>query len=215
MRLRKEEKAARRQALIDAGLELFRQQGFASTTVDQITSRAGVAKGAFYSYFPTKEDLVLQAIPLAQSGSREPVERWLAEPRPTRERILTALRPALAWIEAHGELIWIYTIERFRRGRPLLENGSRSPFAHLLTQIFTLGQTQGDVRSDRTPSQLALDLEGIMLAHIAAWYHQDTPLSLPDSLLPAVEVYLDGALLSADARQRKERNPHDNHPLDA
>lgn len=38
--------------------ELFIQKGLARATVDDITSAAGVAKGTFYLYFPTKEAIV-------------------------------------------------------------------------------------------------------------------------------------------------------------
>lgn len=48
----------KRELLLDAGEELFRDKGVAATTVAEITERAGVAKGTFYLYFPTKDHLV-------------------------------------------------------------------------------------------------------------------------------------------------------------
>jgi AcrR family transcriptional regulator len=47
--------------LLDASLETFRVTGLESATVAEITERAGVAKGTFYLYFPSK-DHVLGAI---------------------------------------------------------------------------------------------------------------------------------------------------------
>jgi AcrR family transcriptional regulator len=41
-----------------AGAELFTTKGLAATTLDDITRRAGVSKGLFYQYFPSKEALV-------------------------------------------------------------------------------------------------------------------------------------------------------------
>lgn len=43
--------------LLDAATELFRRNGFVATTVDDICAQAGVTKGAFFHYFPTKEAL--------------------------------------------------------------------------------------------------------------------------------------------------------------
>ena len=37
-------------------------QGYAATTVDEICARAGVSKGSFYHFFPTKEDVALAAL---------------------------------------------------------------------------------------------------------------------------------------------------------
>ena len=50
-----------REALIDAGLELFSKQGIQHTTVEQIYTRVGISRTFFYSFFPAKEDLVVQA----------------------------------------------------------------------------------------------------------------------------------------------------------
>lgn len=50
--------AARRDELLDAAAELFVEQGVVATTVADVTTRAGVAKGTFYLYFDTKAHLV-------------------------------------------------------------------------------------------------------------------------------------------------------------
>jgi AcrR family transcriptional regulator len=45
--------------ILDAALELFRTQGFDVTTMRDIAARAGVATGAAYYYFPSKEAIVM------------------------------------------------------------------------------------------------------------------------------------------------------------
>ena len=45
--------------LITAGLELIKESGFDAINVEDITKKAGVAKGTFYIYFKRKEDIVL------------------------------------------------------------------------------------------------------------------------------------------------------------
>jgi AcrR family transcriptional regulator len=47
----------RREELMNAARRLFLKQGVGSTTIDQITSGADVAKGTFYLHFSSKEDL--------------------------------------------------------------------------------------------------------------------------------------------------------------
>jgi AcrR family transcriptional regulator len=48
---------ATRTAVVGAARELFGRQGYVETTVDEIAAAAGVAKGAVYHHFPTKERL--------------------------------------------------------------------------------------------------------------------------------------------------------------
>lgn len=45
--------------LISTALELLREKGFEAINVEDITKKAGVAKGTFYTYFKRKEDIVL------------------------------------------------------------------------------------------------------------------------------------------------------------
>lgn len=46
-----------REKLLEAGVKLIRQQGFAGTSVDQLCTDAGVTKGAFFHHFASKEAL--------------------------------------------------------------------------------------------------------------------------------------------------------------
>ncbi len=48
----------RRDELMDSAQRLFLKHGVAATTVEQITSGAKVAKGTFYLYFSSKEDIL-------------------------------------------------------------------------------------------------------------------------------------------------------------
>jgi len=49
----------RRDELMAAAQALFLAQGYHATSVDAIVRRAGVAKGTFYLYFKTKDDVLL------------------------------------------------------------------------------------------------------------------------------------------------------------
>ena len=46
--------------LIRTALELFKDTGFFDINVEDITKKAGVSKGTFYTYFKRKEDIVLE-----------------------------------------------------------------------------------------------------------------------------------------------------------
>jgi AcrR family transcriptional regulator len=58
--LRERKKAQTRAAIQTHALRLFREQGYDSTTIEQIIEAADVSETTFFRYFPTKEDVVLQ-----------------------------------------------------------------------------------------------------------------------------------------------------------
>ncbi len=49
---------SKKERLIKAGMFYFSMNGIAATRVEDITKKAGVAKGTFYTYFSSKEDLL-------------------------------------------------------------------------------------------------------------------------------------------------------------
>ncbi|MCU1543389.1 MAG: TetR family transcriptional regulator [Microbacteriaceae bacterium] len=51
-------KASSRQMIEDAAAELFIEHTYAGTTIDQITTRAGVSRATFFNYFSAKSDLL-------------------------------------------------------------------------------------------------------------------------------------------------------------
>ena len=57
--LRERKKARTKAAIQEHALRLYREQGYAETTVEQIAAAAEVSPSTFFRYFPAKEDTVL------------------------------------------------------------------------------------------------------------------------------------------------------------
>jgi AcrR family transcriptional regulator len=90
-RSRAEQQAATRAALVAAAAEVLAERGVAGTTVEAVTARAGFTRGAFYSNFRTKEDLVdavLDARTAHEVAGLTPVVAEAATPAD----LITALR---------------------------------------------------------------------------------------------------------------------------
>lgn len=64
-------RTANRQALMVAAEELFGLRGFANVSVDEITARAGVAKGTFYNHFADKADMANHIALEIRTGVKE------------------------------------------------------------------------------------------------------------------------------------------------
>ena len=62
---RAESKERTRQRLLTEAQRLFRERGYAATSLEQIAEAAEVTKGAIYGHFASKEDLMLSALEAA------------------------------------------------------------------------------------------------------------------------------------------------------
>ncbi|MBU8918023.1 TetR/AcrR family transcriptional regulator [Neobacillus sp. 114] len=52
----------KKQLIMEKALELFAEQGFEATSVQQITEHCGISKGAFYLSFKSKDELIIALI---------------------------------------------------------------------------------------------------------------------------------------------------------
>ena len=76
---------ARPDEVLDAALDLFIENGFAATRVEDIAARAGLSKGAVYLYFPSKEaileGLVKRAVVPIANNALAIAESYAGDPR--------------------------------------------------------------------------------------------------------------------------------------
>ncbi|MFA9430694.1 TetR/AcrR family transcriptional regulator [Egicoccus sp. AB-alg2] len=102
-RTRAEQQAETRARLVEAAAEVFAAHGFEGASIDLITERAGYTRGAFYSNFSDKAELLLElmrdrmreftgVLPGILAASEEDrigeAARWLVEQPPPVEVLL-------------------------------------------------------------------------------------------------------------------------------
>jgi AcrR family transcriptional regulator len=75
-----EERRTKMQAILDAALDVFVEDGFSHARLDEVAQRAGIAKGTLYLYFESKQALFEALI---RSGIARPVDAM-------KERIFAA-----------------------------------------------------------------------------------------------------------------------------
>lgn len=80
-----------RRRIYEAALEMFREKGFEQTTMRDIARQAGVALGAAYYYFDSKDAIVLAFYQEMQDRGHQPTLDAMAKERKLRDRILVVL----------------------------------------------------------------------------------------------------------------------------
>lgn len=93
---REQKKRATRARLVESSLALFSERGFDDVTVDEITRRAGVAKGTFFNYFRSKVDVLLQVGAVQEEWMVAEIARLEAHQQTSVAETVTELMVAAA-----------------------------------------------------------------------------------------------------------------------
>jgi AcrR family transcriptional regulator len=94
-----------RDRILEAALEMFHDRGFDSTTMREIAGRAGVATGAAYYYFDSKNAIVLAFYDQARRDMEPRLEKALGESRDLKERLRRIIEVKLAYFAPSRKLL--------------------------------------------------------------------------------------------------------------
>jgi AcrR family transcriptional regulator len=118
-----------RQRILNAALKLFHDRGFEAATMRDIAEEAGVATGAAYYYFPSKDAIVMEFYRRSSAEMQPKIEAALDNATGLEERLYQLIRVKWAHFAPHrGDL------------RALLRNGADpgyplSPFSSQTKEI--------------------------------------------------------------------------------
>jgi len=103
---RAESKERTRQRLLAEAQRLFRERGYAATSLEQIAEAAEVTKGAIYGHFASKEDLMLSALEAVPAPDYSATLN--DQSRPLRERLARFGRAVAAEEPGDTEQVAVY-----------------------------------------------------------------------------------------------------------
>jgi AcrR family transcriptional regulator len=169
-----------RERLFRAALQLFAENGFTETTVEDITNAADIGKGTFFNYFPSKEHILL-AFGEMQVGK---LKEAVAEAHRTNQSIpnfLHGLGVRMTQEPMRHPAIVRALLQAYLSSDPvrvaMADMQKRVLAIH--SEIIQLGQKRGEIRSDLAPVEIAQVFRQTIFGTLLIW-----------------SLYGDGSLLS-------------------
>lgn len=141
--------------IISAAWQLFYQQGYDNTTVEEIIAASGTSKGSFYHYFEGKDALLSSLSYLFDEKYEELMDR-IPEDMDRFDVLMLLNRELFAMIEnsiALDLLARLYSSQLVTRGEKHLLDHNRI-YYKLLRRIVSEGQQRGELRADVTVSEV-------------------------------------------------------------
>ncbi|WP_433596372.1 TetR/AcrR family transcriptional regulator [Lysinibacillus xylanilyticus] len=87
-RISTEQRKQIHETLLTQSKELFIQYGFSKTSIDDIVNACGIAKGSFYSYYPSKEELFYAVLRREEEIKKKIISEVMSESLPPKELLI-------------------------------------------------------------------------------------------------------------------------------
>ena len=140
--------------IVSAAWELFYEQGYENTTVEDIIAVSGTSKGSFYHYFDGK-DALLETLSLLFDEKYEELEEE-AEPMDAVDALIFLNRQLFTMIDDRVPLELLARLlssQLVTHGEKHLLDRNRTYFK-LLHRIVRHGQQCGQLRADLTANEI-------------------------------------------------------------
>lgn len=173
---------SRRQHLIDIALELFAEHGFHATGIDMVMERAKMSKKTLYSYFRSKDELILACLRHHDGIFRNHFMGQVEKCGGTvEERLLGVFDVALAWFCQNNFFGCIF-----------------------INAVGEYSDSESPIR------QVSKDFKKMMHSYILSLTRQ-LPIEGVESLANQLALLLEGAIVTAQVSQKPEAAEYAKH----
>lgn len=190
-----------KEKIFSACRERFLREGFAKTTVDEISSDLAISKKTFYKYFASKEDLVQQIMERFLGNVRTNVERILLSDKSAVEKLSEVI--SMMATNA-GHLMPMFGQDIKKRIPQLwkhIEDFRRQRISEVITRLIKQGVAEGTMRPEMNHRVFLMavlaTIDGVMQPHILA----EESFSLSDALKEIISIFFNGALTEQGREQ--------------
>lgn len=196
-----------REMLQEAAAELFLEQTYAGTTIEQIARRAGVSRNTFFNYFPTKSDLLW--VDIDEGLARLPTALLVA---PAQADPAEAVRLALLDLaSAFGpsRVPWALTQSELMHTAGELEASALSRFARAAGVLSAfVAQRSGRNPDDLLCRSFAMAVLAATAAAAIAWARAGVKRGalapyVDSAVSPVCDGYRAGALVRLESDERQ------------
>lgn len=189
-------KAATKEKIFQAAMELFLEHGYDKTTVEQIAEKADVAKGTFFNYFPTKDEVLYYLGDYRMAVMEQMLADELKDIKSAKEKLYACLRFFCKENEKYKSITALIC-KTIIKSILLDKNceadiNSNTQFKNRLVHIITEGQKLGEFRKNVNPVHSADLLFANYFFTLFDWFENKLEGSLEDETIARVDLIMKG-----------------------
>jgi AcrR family transcriptional regulator len=179
----------RRREIIEAAARIFKEKGYAATSIQDVARAVDILKGSLYYYIDSKDDLLFEVIQEVHQQGLENLEK-------TKHASGSALERIHAFVVNHASFnagnlaqmtVFFHDFRSLSEERRRVIVKERDLYDQYLRSLITEGQEQGSVRSSVDPKIAAFWILGGM-NWMYQWYRPDGPQSMEEIALEFADL---------------------------
>jgi AcrR family transcriptional regulator len=176
---------------------MFKEKGFENTTIDEITKEAGIAKGTFFNYFPTKESLFSYFREQKEEFIVSIMQEQMLLDIPSREKIRKFLVLVAEYYEKDKELLRLLAFEH----KKLVMSSDQKPssgkqkherFINMITDLIDEGILKSEIRSGIDSKIAAETIYAVYFHSLMVWLHSDNNYSFSKNISSKIDIIFEG-----------------------
>ena len=190
MSLREEKKIETKNNIFEVAGRLFKEKGYDNTTVDEITKEAGIGKGTFFNYFPTKEALLQDFVRQKEELVFDLVKDQLTRNISTKEKIKNILVLVAKSNEKDRELTKLFVFEHLKHYGH--EERRSTSLNHLIQAILGKGEKTDEFRIGLDSKMAAGNIAAVYFYSLMEWLWSKNDYSLSDDISKKIDMIFEG-----------------------
>ncbi|EAT16819.1 TetR/AcrR family transcriptional regulator [Desulfuromonas acetoxidans] len=169
---REENKRLTRLSILDAARMLFIRKGFELTRIEDLARQAEIGKGTVYSYFSSKEQILIELIGEERQKLVGRFEQRNDDNAPVSEQILTLFLCQFNYAQEHREISRIMFRESLFPVKPSIHQRHQvdNTYLNAVVALVRLGQQRGEINVHCDPLSTAIIFYNHYTMAISAWY---------------------------------------------
>ena len=159
-----------RRKIFDTSLELFNRHGYENVTIDDICEKIGVSKGAFYTHFKSKDQVILENF-ISLNAYYEDVFREVSDKNNCLEKLFLFQRRVMKNIANIGceAVKLVYHLETAPQKKKSFLISKKHSLYRIIVALIKEGQKSGEIRKDKSADAIASMLVQLYRGIILDW----------------------------------------------
>ena len=192
---RERKKAANRERIVRAGIELFGKHGIDAVTVDRIAEAADVGKGTVYNYFQTKEEVVVAFMVDLERRVQARLRRTIGRDGSLETVLADFIRHQFRLKKPHHAFVRVFLARMFTESAAFLPYlvEMQKVIDPPLEELFGGLQRRGVIRQDANIPSVVQAFKTMHFGLTAVWAVEGPPFHGTEQMIDAnVKLFCEG-----------------------